>query len=395
MLPFDGIVVLDFAHGYPGAYATMFLGDFGADVIRIDPPRGAAPGHEYDSEEVAAYHTMYRNKKSIIINLKSGEGQAVLHRLVGKADGLVEGFRPGVMDRLNAGNQTLKKINPRLIYCSLSGFGQDGPYVARPAHDMNYISLGGVLSLIGQRDGPPYLPSNLIADMAGAGLHGLIGILIALRARDQTGEGQFVDIAYLDSVISLLSWEAPDYFRTGVVPRRGKTFNTGAVPWTNIYECKDGEYVTVACTEPHFWANICRALGKENLIQLQIPPYVPSEEMDGAISELAKVFITKTRDEWSEFFKDMEVCFSPVYYLNETFSDPQVLHRNMVEEIDHPRIGKVRQIGLPLKLSATPGQVRSLGTPDGTDTEEILLKLQYTRRQIEELRKTGAVGFPE
>ena len=395
MLPLSGTVVLDFAHGYPGAYSTMFLGDFGAEVIRIDPPHGAAPGQDYDLEEVAAYNTMYRNKKSIIINLKSEEGQAVLHRLVKKADVLLEGFRPGVMDRLNAGYQALKEMNPRLIYCSLSGFGQDGPYVARPAHDMNYISLGGVLSLIGQRDGSPYLPSNFIADLAGAGLHGLVGILIALIARDRTGEGQFVDIAYLDSVISLLSWEAPDYFRTGIVPRRGETFNTGAVPWTNIYKCKDGEYITVACTEPHFWANICRALEKEDLIRLQTPPYAPSEEMDGAISELAEVFITKTRDEWSEFFKGMEVCFGPVRYLDETFSDPQVLHRHMVTEIDHPRIGKVRQIGLPLKLSATPGQVRSLGTPDGTDTEDILLKLQYTRRQIEELRKTGAVGFPE
>ncbi|RLC67275.1 MAG: CoA transferase, partial [Chloroflexi bacterium] len=292
MLPLSGTVVLDFAHGYPGAYSTMFLGDFGAEVIRIDPPHGAAPGQDYDLEEIAAYNTMYRNKKSIIINLKSEEGQAVLHRLVKKADVLLEGFRPGVMDRLNAGYQTLKEMNPRLIYCSLSGFGQDGPYVARPAHDMNYISLGGVLSLIGQRDGSPYLPSNFIADLAGAGLHGLVGILIALIARDQTGEGQFVDIAYLDSVISLLSWEAPDYFRTGIVPRRGETFNTGAVPWTNIYKCKDGEYITVACTEPHFWANICRALGKEDLIRLQTPPYAPSEEMDGAISELAGVFIT-------------------------------------------------------------------------------------------------------
>jgi len=395
MLPFSGIVVLDFARGYPGAYTTMFLGDFGAEVIRIDPPRVATPRQDYDPEEVTAYSTVYRNKKSIIINLKSEEGQAVLHRLVKKADVLLEGFRPGVMDRLNAGYQTLKEMNPRLIYCSLSGFGQDGPYVTKPAHDMNYISLGGVLSLIGQRNGSPYLPSNFLADLAGAGLHGVIGILIALMAREKTGKGQFVDIAYLDSVISLLSLEAPNYFRTGKVPRRGETVLTGAVPWTNVYKCKDGEYITIACIEPHFWVNMCRALGKEELIRLQTPSYVPSEEMDGAISELAEVFITKTRDEWFKFFKDIDVCFGPVYYLNETFSDPQVLHRRMVAEIHHPKIGKVKQIGLPIKLSDTPGQIRNLGTPDGTHTEEILLKLGYTRREIEKLRSTAAIGFRE
>ena len=164
MLPFSDLVVLDFTRGYPGSYTTMFLGDFGAEVIRVDPPRQTAPRQDYDPEEIAAYNTVYRNKKSIIINLKSGEGQAVLHRLVKKADVLLEGFRPGVMDRLNAGYQTLKEINPRLIYCSSSGFGQDGPYVTKPAHDMNYISFGGVLSFVGQRNGPPYLPSNLITN---------------------------------------------------------------------------------------------------------------------------------------------------------------------------------------------------------------------------------------
>ena len=393
MLPFSETVVLDFTRGYPGAYTSMFLGDFGAEVIRIDPPRETAPGQDYDPEEVAAYNTVYRNKKSIIINLKSEPGQAVLHRLVKRADVVLEGFRPGVMDRLNAGYETLKEINPRLVYCSLSGFGQDGPYVTRPAHDMNYISLGGVLSLVGQRNGPPYLPSNFIADLAGAGLHGLIGILIALAAREKTGEGQFVDIAYLDSVISLLSLEAPNYFRTGKVPRRGETGLTGAVPWTNVYQCKDGEYITIACIEPHFWVNICQALGKEELIRLQTPPYPPSEEMDNAIAELAALFITKTREEWVEFFEGMDVCFGPVRYLNETFSDPQVLHRHMVAEIDHPRIGKVRQVGLPVKLSDTPGQIRSLGTPDGSHTEEILLGLGYTGQEIEDLRTTGVVGF--
>lgn len=393
MLPFSGLVILDFTRGYPGAFTTMILGDFGAEVIRIDPPGMKSRGQDVDPEELAAYNTVYRNKRSIIINLKSEEGQAVLHRLAKKADILLEGFRPGVMDRLNVGYETLKKINPRLIYCSLSGFGQSGPYVSKPAHDMNYISFGSVLGLIGQRNGSPYLPSNFIADLAGAALHGTIGILIALMARERTGKGQFVDVAYLDSVISMLSLEAPNYFRTGKVPRRGETILTGAVPWTNVYKCKDGEYVTIACIEPQFWVNLCQALGKEELIRLQTQPWGPSEEMDAATSELAEILLTKTRDEWFEFFDGMDVCFGPVYYMNETFSNPQVLHREMVVELNHPRLGKIKQIGHPIKLSDTPAEIRSLGTPDGSHTEEILRELGYTKEDIEKLRSSETVGF--
>ncbi len=390
MLPFSGLVVLDFAHGYPGAYTTMFFGDFGAEVIRIDRPDGLAATEGADPDELAAYNTVHRNKRSIIINLRKEEGQAVLRRLVKKADILVEGFRPGVMTRLNADYKTLKEINPRLIYCSLSGFGQDGPYATMPGHDMNYIGLGGVLSLIGPRDGPPYLPSNFLADMAGVGLHGVIGALIALFAREKTGKGQFVDVAYLDSTISLLAMEAPSYFRTGSVPRRGEHVFTGGAPWANVYRCKDGEYITLGCVEPHFWENLCRAIGLDNLIPHQNPP---PDELGRVISALAEVFLTRTRDEWFEFFKDKDTCVGPVYYLNETFSDPQVLHRRMVTEIDHPRLGKVKQIGLPIKLSDTPGQIRSPGTPEGAHTEEILGELGYSKEDIEKLRSSGAVGF--
>ena len=394
MLPFSGLVVLDLSRGYPPAYATMTLADFGAEVIRVDPPpsesrRGDRDG---DPEELAAYTTLIRNKRSIIINLRNEEGQAVLYELVKKADVLVEGFRPGVMTRLNADYDTLKEINPRLIYCSLSGFGSDGPYAQRPGHDMNYISLAGVLSLIGPRDGPPYLPSNYIADYAGAALQGLIGILIALAAREKTGKGQFVDISYVDGVISLLAQEAPNYFRTGVVPRRGETMLTGGVPWVNVYKCKDGEYITIAPIETHLYENLCRAIGKEELISKQ---FTTPEENEKIKAILTEVFQTKTRDEWFEFLKDKNTCVGPVYYLNETFSDPQVLHRKMVEEVDHPKFGKIKQIGIAVKLSETPGQIKSLGTLSGSDTEEILLEAGYSKEEIGKLRSSGAVGFAE
>lgn len=394
MLPFDGLVVLDLSRGYPPAYATMTLADFGADVIRVDPPPGESRrGDRADNpEELAAYATLLRNKKSIIINLRSEEGQAVLYELVKKSDILLEGFRPGVMARLNADYNTLKEINPRLIYCSLSGFGSDGPYVQRPGHDMNYIALAGVLSLIGPRDGPPYLPSNLIADYAGAALQGLVGVLIALAAREKTGKGQFVDISYVDGVISLLAQEAPNYFRTGVVPRRGETMLTGGVPWVNVYKCKDGEYITVAPIETHLYENLCRAIGKEELIPKQ---FTTPEENEKVKAILTEVFLGKTRDEWVKFFEDKNTCFGPVNYLNETFSDPQVLHRKMVVELEHPEFGTVKQVGIAVKLSDTPGQIGSLGTLSGAHTEEILLELGYGKEEIEKLRSNRAIGFAE
>jgi len=269
----------------------------------------------------------------------------VFYRLVKKADVLVEGFRLGVMKRLQADYETLKKLNPRLIYCSLTGYGQDGPYASIPGHDMNYAALGGALSLIGPRDGPPYLASNMLADVAGAGLHGTIGILLALMARERTAKGQFVDIAYLDGVISLLDG-ALMYFATGQIPRWGETFLTGAAPYANVYRCKDGEYITIGCFEPNFWQNLCHAIGREDLIPLQDPP---PQKREMVFSALQEAFLSRTRDEWFEFLKDKETCAAPVYYINETFSDPQVLHRHMVVEITRSPAGQGETDRYPYK----------------------------------------------
>lgn len=391
MLALGGLLVLDLNRRYPGAYSTMFLGDFGAEVIKIDPPRSEFPFPDIDSdsEEFAAQYAPDRNKKSIILDLKADEGREAFYRLVRKADVLVEGYRPGVMERLKADYSTLQGMNPRLIYCSLTGYGHDGPYAGRPGHDENYCAIGGALSLIGPRNGPPCFPSNLLADMAGAGLHAVIGILTALMAREKTGRGQFVDVAYLDGVISLLAMDASFYFATGQVPRRGETPTTGGTAWTNVYRCKDGEYFTLACFESHFWINLCRALGREDLIPYQNPG---PEKRDEIMAAFSQIFLTRTRDEWFEFFSDKDVPAGPVYYLNETFADPQVLHRQMVVEVDHPTLGKVRQLGIPIKLSDTPGQIRCLGTRVGAHSEEILLNLGYSQEEIQRMRSSGAIG---
>ncbi len=391
MRALEGIVVLDLSRRYPGAISAMFLGDFGAKVIKIDPPGLVSyhPDIDTNSEEFAAHIPVDRNKKSIILDLKTREGLEVFYKLVKKADVLVEGFRPGLMKRLKADYDTVKELNPGLIYCSLSGFGQDGPYAQMPGHDTNYCALGGSLSLIGQKDGPPCVVSNFLADVAGAGLHGTIGILMALMARERTGKGQYVDIAYLDGVISLLAYEATYYFLTGKVPRRGESHTTGGVSWLNVYKCKDGEYISIATWEPHLWENLCRALGREDIIPYQ---KLPVAEQGKAISALADVFLGKTRDEWFEFLKDKNTCIAPVYYLNETFSDPQVLQRKMVVEMEHPKLGKVRQIGIPIKLSETPGQIDSLGTQLGVHTDEVLAEIGYSPEDIESLRRAGALG---
>jgi crotonobetainyl-CoA:carnitine CoA-transferase CaiB-like acyl-CoA transferase len=389
----NGTVVLDLCRGFPGARCGAFLADFGADVIRVDPPTGAvstltlAGVEDREGEKLSAFSSTNRNKKSIKVNLRSEQGQQILYKLVKKADILLEGFRPGVMQKNKCDYETLKKLNPRLIYCALTGFGQDGPYAKLPGHDLNYVALSGALSLIGPRNGPPCMPSNVLADVAAAGFGGTIGILLALQARERTGKGQFVDISYLDGVVSLLD-EAGIYFSSGQVPKRGETFVTGGMVCANVYRCKDGEYVTIGCYEPNFWQNFCRAIGREDLIPLQDPPPEKKNMVESALNE---IFLTKTRDEWYDFLRPKEVPVGPVYYVNEAFQDPQVLHRKMVVEMDHPRLGKIKQLGIPIKLSDTPGSIRSLGVPPGTNTNEIMQSLGYSKEEAEELRKAKAI----
>ncbi|TAK34410.1 MAG: CoA transferase [Chloroflexota bacterium] len=392
MYSLDGIVVLDLARRYPGAYTAMFLADFGAEVIKVDPPGPSLPVQAAGTteERFAAYNPTDRNKRSIVLDLKKEAARQVLRRLVERADVLIEGFRPGVMDRLGLGYVALSELNPRLVYCALSGFGQTGPYALVPAHDMNFIALGGALSLIGERNGRPYLPSNIVADLSGAGLHGVIGVLLALMARTKTGKGQFVDVAFLDTVLSLMTWSASEYLESGKVPKRGETRFTGSAPWAQVFRCKDGEYITIGAAEPHLWAKLCRALGREDLI----PDREPSsrEQAEQVIAEFAAIFETRTRDEWNEHLKDEQTCVAPVYYINETLNDPQVLHREMLVELAHPTLGSVKQVGIPIKLSETPGSIRRLGVLTGADTDAVLQELGYRELEVAKLREDGCLG---
>jgi crotonobetainyl-CoA:carnitine CoA-transferase CaiB-like acyl-CoA transferase len=340
------------------------------------------------TEEFAAFYALDRNKRSIVVDLKKDRGREVFLRLVEKADVLIEGFRPGVMDRLGVGYSRLSELNPRLVYCALTGYGQTGPYAALPGHDMNYVAIAGALSMIGPRGGAPCFPSNYLADLAGAGLHGTIAVLLALAAREKTGRGQYVDLAYLDGVMSLLTMEAKSYFMTGKVPRRGETAPTGGYPLAQALKCSDGKYFTVACFEHRFWVNLCKAIGREDLTAYDLPR--DPEQRDWAIAELQKVFLTKTRDEWWEFLKPLNTCVAPVLDYDEACDNEQVRARDMVMEFDHPEFGNIRQIGIVAKMSDTPGSVRSLGIPAGASTNEVLSWLGYGTDDIAGLRGDAA-----
>ncbi len=389
-----GIKVIDLSRMAPGPFCTMALGDLGADVIRVEEPGGGRMARERagdtDEAEVrrrAAFNALNRNKRSIALNLKHPDAQDVLHRLVEAADVFVEGFRPGVVDRLGCDFETLSEINPRLVYCSLSGYGQDGPYSNLVGHDINYISVGGALGVIGKADGPPVIPYNIIADYAGGGLHAAMAILAALMARQHTEKGQFVDIAMSDGVAYMLASLLSEYFAAGTVPTRGEMGLNGGAPYYNVYRCRDGRYISVGCIEPWFWSTLCRTLGREDLIEGQFD----ADRSEFVRTELEAVFAVKERDEWWDILSSVDnIAVAKVSSLDEVATDAQILHRQMVVEAGSVDGTPVRQVGIGPKLSGTPGSIRSLGATVGQHTTEVLAELGYTTEQISGMLDSGA-----
>jgi len=403
MLALEGVKILDLSRVIPGTFCTMLLGDFGAEVVKIETPgltEFVGSSRSLQGEEnrkKAAYYAPNRNKKSITVNLKSEAGREIFYRLSKQADVIIEGFRPGVAKRLGIDYETISKLNPRIVYCSLSGYGQDGPYQAFPGHDINYIAMAGVLGLIGTSEGPPVIPLNLVADFAGAALYGALGISVALVARNKTGKGQYVDAAYIDGAVSLMTWFTNDYFFEGSVLRRGESWLHGAYPYYGVYETKDGKYITIGCIEPHFWENLCRLLGREDYIHYHFASEhtirkPEDKKWDEIRTFLKQTFLTKTRDEWFELLTRRDIPAGKVHTPDEVFSDPQVLHRQMVIEVEHSALGKIKQVGIAPKLSDMPGKVRTLSPLLGEHTNEILQELGYNQKEIENLRREGIIG---
>jgi crotonobetainyl-CoA:carnitine CoA-transferase CaiB-like acyl-CoA transferase len=402
MMVLDGIKIIELVHSPPGELCGMILGDLGADIVKVEPAsQGKFLDLHGDSDADTlkasmAHNALNRNKKSIKINLKSEGGRKIFHRLAKNADVIIEGFRPGVAKRLSVDYASIQCINPRIVYCSLSGYGQDGPYSQVPGHDINFISIAGALNLIGQPGQPPAIPLSFLADFAGASLHGALGILAALFAREHSGKGQYVDISFTDTVITMMTFFLQQYFGGGSKFPRGEWALGGGYPYYNTYETGDGKLISLGCVEPWFWTNLCKAIGREDLQRFGFRPAhlsgTPGQEWQEVRQILTTIFRTKTRDEWFDLLIQRDVPVGKVYSIDEIFTDPQLLHRHMLLELDHPRLGKVKQPGIAIKLSETPGEVRTFAPYPGENTDEVLQSLGYSKPEIEDLRRFSTIG---
>jgi len=380
MRALEGIKILDLSRLFPGPYCSMILADLGADVLRIEDRRFAGEG--------PGMPTVMRNKRHMTLNLKHPQGKDIFYRLAREGDVILEGFRPGVTARLGIDYETIKKINEKMIYCSVTGYGQDGPYRNMVGHDVNYLSFGGVLGLNGEAGGDPVIPPIQVADMAAGGMNAALGIMAALIARQRTGRGQYIDISMLDGIVAMLPFPASLLWGLGRSPRRGDTLLSGRYPCYSVYGTREGGFISIGALEPRFWEALCRELGREDFIPSQ---YDEGEKREGMFSFLRATFKTKTREEWMEELKDVDVCFGKVLTLEETLRDPQVVSRGMVTDFEDGQKGNMRVLSSPLKLSDTPPDIRTAPADFGEHTEEVLGELGFNADQIEELKKSGAV----
>lgn len=385
------IRVLDLSRLLPGPYCSMMLADLGAEVIKIEEPGRGDYLREFPprvNKESAMYLAVNRNKKSVTLNLKSERGREIFLKLVKSADVILEGFRPGVMDRLGLGYRDLEKINPGIIYCSISGYGQEGPFANKAGHDINYLALAGILSITGTREEVPAIPGVQIADIGGGAMLAAFCILAALFARERSGEGQYIDVAMMDGALSWLSMYAGKYFADGIDPGMGKTMLNGGIPCYNLYRTKDGRYMALGALEPRFWAAFCNAIGREDLLNEQ---FASGEKGREVIRELERIFAEKTKDEWVEFLKGVDCCCEPVNNFKEAFGHPQVKYRNMVKEMEHPTEGKIQLLNFPAKLSKTPADIRMPPPSLGEHTFEILTELGFNENEIKKLAEDKVI----
>ncbi len=407
MQALHNVSVVDLTFMAPGAYCTMILSDLGAEVIKVEAPRGigldmVGSGKSPDREDEkgrrsAAFYAPNRGKKSIVLNLKTEEGLDIFKRIANVADVIVEGFRPGVMTRLGADYESLAKTNPRIIYCSISGYGQTGPHKGLPGHDVNYIAKSGILDMIGRPEGPPEIPLNLVGDFAGGSLFAAIGILTALFVREKTGRGQYVDASITDGAVSLLTWQASLCFAGQKGLRRGSTALAGGYPYYGVYATSDNRYISIGCIEPRFWQRLCHVLGKEEYTEhVFTASHFVDPADDPKWSEMKRslgiIFRTRTSDEWFESLTKADVPVSKVNSIEELADDEQLNQREMVVRLDHPQYGRVVQIGNPLKLSETPPGVLGFSPFLGEHSDELLGRLGFTSEEVQRFRDKGAVA---
>ncbi len=395
-LPLAGLRVLDLSRLLPGPFCSLLLADFGADVIKVedtgmgDYARWSAPRYEGAPQSAASalFLALNRGKRSVRVNLKDPAGQEILLRLVRDADVLLESFRPGVLDRLGVGYERLHEENPRLVYCAISGYGQDGPLRGRSGHDTNYLALNGLLGLTGEADGPPVQSGGQIADIGGGSLMAAVGILVALRERERSGQGQLVDCSMFDGSLSWLAMVAAEIFAGGPAPGRGELPLAGRLLCYRPYECADG-YVSLGALEPKFWSAWCEGVGRPDLIAHQFDP--PGSE---AHEQVQAIFAQRTRAQWASFAGEHDCCLEPVLDLDEALDSDLVRAREMVVEIDQPGVAEpVRQLGVPIKLGRTPAAPGRTPAPGlGEHTDQVLAGAGYSAEQIAALHASGAIA---
>ena len=391
--PLDGIRVLDLTRYGPGPYCTMILGDLGAEVIAIDQARagpertGPQPMIGPDGVLGGAGGWMRRNHRRVGLDLKHPHGREVAARLLDRSDVLVEGFRPGVAARLGFDPAALEAAHPRLVCCSISGFGQDGPYRDRAGHDLNYLGWGGLLAGSRGADGHPVVPATVIADLAGGGMQAVIGILAALFSRERSGRGQRVDASLVEGIVALM---APMLTRLASGDVRRWSLLTGESPWYRVYATADGRHLTVAAVEPWFWAAVCAVVGRPDWVEGQFDTTTWPQRR----AELAAIIAGRTLAEWRSRFDPADACVAPVPELEEVLADDHHRARGTFTEVVAPDGGVSVQVRPLPRLSATPASIRRGAVGYGADADAVLAELGYDAGERARLLGSGAVAGP-
>lgn len=387
----EGITVLDLTRLLPGAFCTQMLADMGAEVVKIEDPRGGDYNRSWEPKartESGSFLLLNRNKKSVTLNLKHPDGHAAFLRLARNADIILEGFRPGVMDRLGLGYEKLRADNPGLIFCSISGYGQDGPLRSAPGHDINYLGTAGALQLFGKAGEGPIVPGLSIADVGGGSLMASSGILAALYSRSVDGQGQYIDISMTDGAAAWLSLHGAEYLFNGTEPRGGEQPWIGQAPCYNIYRCADDRYVALGALETHFWQRFCDMVQLPDDLRTHYPQGEEAERQRAALSSL---FLTRTREQWAAEGETADIPLTAVNDMGEAFQDPQMVHREMLLHVDHPVEGRIPQLGFPVKFGGTPCDIRMPPPTLGEHNEEVLARAGYEPAAIAAMKSSGAI----
>jgi len=390
----EGIRVLDLTRALAGPFCTLMLGDNGADVIKIEIPGSGDDtrkwGPPFIGDESAYFLSINRNKRSLTLNLQDPKAQEVFLKLAKESDVVVENFTPGVMERFGLGYEAVKAVSPNVVYCSISGFGQDGPYKSRPAYDQIMQGVGGLMSITGEPDGEPQKIGIAVTDI-GAGMWSAFAITSALHHREKTGEGQYIDVSMLDAQVAWLTYQAAYFFANDEPPKRMGAAHPTLVPY-QAFMCNDGKYINVAVGSERIWERFCQGMGREDL--KDHPDYAVNSvrvaHRGAMVSMLQEIFLTRPVAEWVTDLQAVNVPCGPINDLADVFSDPQVLARDMYQEMPHPTLGTIKQTGLPIKFSRTPGGLDRHPPLLGEHNQEILSSLGYSDADVQNL-KDGSV----